>query len=67
MESWLAKRMLAINHLHTSGHANACDLQALAEALRPKTLVPIHSFSAERYPTLFNNVVQHDDGEWWEV
>lgn len=67
MEAWLLGHGLGINHLHTSGHANACDLQSLAEALRPKSLVPIHSFSAERYPTLFDNVVQYEDGEWWEV
>ncbi len=67
MESWLEKHGLTINYLHTSGHASASDLRALAEALRPKALVPIHSFSAEHYPMLFDNVILRKDGEWWEV
>jgi ribonuclease J len=53
--------------IHTSGHASARDLQRLAEAVNPKVLVPIHTFEAERFPTLFGNVVLRQDGQWWEV
>ena len=67
MEAWLQGHGIAINHLHTSGHASVGDLKALAEALQAKALVPIHSFTAERYPEIFSNVVLRDDGEWWEV
>ena len=67
METWLQGHEIAIKHLHTSGHASIGDLKALAEALQPKALVPIHSFAADRYPEVFSNVVPHDDGEWWEV
>ena len=67
METWLHGHEIAINHLHTSGHASIGDLKALADALQPKALVPIHSFAADRYQEVFNNVVQRDDGEWWEV
>lgn len=54
-------------HCHTSGHAPVGDLKRLAEALNPKSMVPIHSFEPEKYQKFFENVVQKRDGEWWEV
>jgi ribonuclease J len=48
--------------IHTSGHASIADLQRLAAAVRPKALVPIHTFEPERFPELFESVVQHQDG-----
>ena len=53
--------------IHTSGHANVADLKRLAAAVGPMALVPIHTFEAERFPELFQNVVRHSDGDWWEV
>ena len=53
--------------IHTSGHASIADLKRLAAAVCPKALVPIHTFEAERFPGLFENVVLRQDGEWWEV
>jgi len=53
--------------IHTSGHASIADLQRLAAAVRPKALIPIHTFEPERFPELFENVALHHDGQWWEV
>jgi ribonuclease J len=53
--------------IHTSGHASIADLKQLAAAANPKALVPIHTFEAERFPALFDNVILRQDGEWWEV
>ena len=53
--------------IHTSGHASVADLKRLAAAVGPKALVPIHTFEAERFPDLFENVVVRQDGEWWRV
>ena len=53
--------------IHTSGHAGIGDLKKFAEALNPKSIVPIHTFMPEKYKEIFNNVKQHDDGEYWEV
>jgi ribonuclease J len=44
-------------YAHTSGHATVKDLQKFATALKPKTVVPIHTEHAGSYNTLFNNVV----------
>lgn len=53
--------------IHTSGHASIPDLKRLAAAISPRALVPIHTFEADRFPSLFENVVVRHDGEWWEV
>jgi ribonuclease J len=53
--------------IHTSGHASISDFKRLAAAVRPKSLVPIHTFEPERFPELFESVVLRRDGKWWEV
>lgn len=53
--------------IHTSGHAAIKDLQLFARAIAPKKLVPIHSFETGRFHEFFDNVIQKEDGLWWEV
>lgn len=62
-----AKRGIPFEVLHTSGHASPKDLKRLAAAVAAKTLVPIHTFEGNRYPSLFKNVVRLSDGDWLEV
>lgn len=66
-QQWLKRHDIDLEYLHTSGHASPADLKDFAQALAPKTLVPIHTFAPERYPKLFSNVTQRADGEWWHV
>jgi len=47
---------IKIEQVHTSGHATVEDLKAFAEAINPEVLIPIHTFEAERYPSLFRHV-----------
>jgi ribonuclease J len=54
-----ASRGIPFEIIHTSGHASA--------AVNPTALVPIHTFEAERFPALFDNVVLRQDGQWWDV
>ena len=49
-------------YAHTSGHAPVEDLQRLATALRPKTLVPIHTEYAAEFSKSFENVMTLQDG-----
>ena len=63
----LERRGVAWDAIHTSGHAAVKDLQPFAEALAPRMLVPIHSFETGRFAEFFANVVEKDDGVWWEV
>ena len=53
--------------IHTSGHAYREDLQKLAQALKPRHLIPIHTFQPERYCEFFENVVHLSDGEEFQL
>jgi ribonuclease J len=50
-------------YAHTSGHATVKDLERLAEALKPKMLVPIHTEHGEDFSRIFANVFTLNDGE----
>jgi len=43
--------------VHSSGHAYVEELQEFVEALKPKTIVPIHTFDGEDYKNLFSSHV----------
>ena len=64
---WLEDNGIPWEIIHTSGHASVADLQRFAAALAPRQLVPIHSFETSRFAEFFDNVVQQEDGVWWEV
>ena len=64
---WLDDHDIRWQILHTSGHASVTDLKRFAAALAPRALVPIHSFETSRFGEFFDNVIQRDDGEWWDV
>ena len=53
--------------VHTSGHAYVKNLKQLALALKPRCLIPIHTFNPGEFPRLFSNVVQLNDGESYGV
>lgn len=65
--SFLAGHDIPLVQQHTSGHASVADLQRLASAIHAKKLVPIHSFGAHRFDSLFDHVTAEPDGAWWEV
>jgi ribonuclease J len=44
---------MPITDIHTSGHADLSGLKRMVDAVRPKSIVPIHTFEAERYKDLF--------------
>jgi len=61
------RKGIEIEHVHTSGHATIEDLKTFADAINPKTLIPIHTFYANNYKDLFNNVKVLKDGEVLEI
>ncbi len=67
LKAFLADQGIPMAQHHTSGHASVPDLKRLAAAIDPCRLVPIHSFGADRFADLFENVTQEEDGEWWLV
>ena len=58
---------IEIKQIHTSGHAILKDLKAFAGALKPKKLIPVHTFEPEQYPSLFKNVRVLNDREAFEL
>ena len=65
--TWIEENNIPMQVIHTSGHASVSDLKRFAAALAPRRLVPIHSFETGRFAEFFDNVVQQEDGIWWEV
>lgn len=60
-------RGLIIEHIHTSGHAKLEDLKSFATAFNPKTLIPIHTFYANKYTELFSGAKVLKDNELFIV
>ena len=60
-------KSLKIEEVHTSGHATVEDLEIFAKAIRPKILIPIHTFEGKQYPKMFENVRILEDGELFKV
>lgn len=67
VKKWIDRHSIPKYSIHTSGHAAPRDLQKLVSAIKPKKVVPIHSFYPNKYFQLFKNVEQQIDGKWWEV
>lgn len=69
------KRLLAyaertgmkVHHIHTSGHASHQTLQHIVDELRPKNLIPIHTFNPEKYGEFGVPVVRLKDGQRYRV
>ncbi len=51
----------------TTGQASPDDLKRFADAMSPKTLVPIHTAFPEEIDRAYPHVVRHEDAEWWKV
>jgi len=56
--------------IHSSGHACIADIRRLIDAIMPKSVVPMHTFGANRFKEFFSDLARvdiHADGQWWEV
>lgn len=58
---------LNLEYIHTGGHAKPEDLKAFASAMKPRILIPIHTFEPNSYPNLFKNVKILSDGEVLDI
>jgi len=63
LEQFLEPNSIPITEIHTSGHAYINQLQMLANALKPRWIIPIHTFYPEKFRNMFPNVMQAEDGE----
>jgi ribonuclease J len=61
---YFEKRGFSIHSIHTSGHADIDTLKQMVEAIKPKNIIPIHTFNAGDYKNIFSvPIVELKDGE----
>lgn len=62
---WAEHHTTILPDIHTSGHADTESLQKIVQYVRPRTLIPVHTNSPERFAELFPDceVVSAKDGE----
>ncbi len=65
----LKSKGFSFHQIHTSGHADIETLKEMVTAMRPKNLVPIHTFDGDDYRGIFKdvNVKRATDGERIEI
>lgn len=52
----LINKGMSEKEIHTSGHADQEGLKRMVDILKPKNLVPIHTFDGNEYESVFKNV-----------
>lgn len=63
LSQFLETKGIPITEIHTSGHAYVSHLQKLVDALKPRFIIPMHTFYPEKYRDMFSNVIQLKDGQ----
>jgi ribonuclease J len=63
LQQFLESNGISITEIHTSGHAYVSQLQTLVNALKPRWIIPIHTFYPEKFQEMFPNVIQVEDKE----
>ena len=57
MRTYFQEKGVRIEYLHTGGHAGISDLKKMVDAMKPSTVIPIHSFHSEEFKDQFPNVI----------
>ncbi len=63
LRQFLESNGVPMVEVHTSGHAYVGQLKALVDAMKPRWIVPVHTFHPEEFGDVFPNVIQVEDGE----
>jgi ribonuclease J len=63
LAQFLDSNSIPMTEIHTSGHAYVSQLKSLVGALKPRWIIPIHTFYPEKFHDMFRNVIQIDDSE----
>ncbi|MHA1584105.1 MAG: MBL fold metallo-hydrolase [Promethearchaeota archaeon] len=65
---YLTNRKFTLHKIHISGHADTITLKKMVEAIKPKNIVPIHTFEGDKYKNIFNEpIVELNDEEIREI
>lgn len=66
--NFLTKKSYKLHHIHTSGHADIDTLKKMVSAVKPKYIIPIHTFEKNKYKDIFDaKVIKLNDGEVRDV
>ena len=64
MMQFIKKKKMNFYQVHTSGHAEINTLKKVVKKLKPKQILPIHTFHPDKYNDLFNRKIEQlSDGE----
>jgi len=66
---FISGKGMPIIDIHTSGHADLAGLKSMIKAVKPKHIVPIHTFEGDKYAELFPgvDVLRVDDRQTVEM
>ena len=65
---YLKKKGFSMFDIHTSGHADSESLLKFANAINPKNIIPIHTFSKDKYRSFFShNIICLNDKQVLEL
>jgi ribonuclease J len=65
---YMTNRKFTLYKIHTSGHADTKTLKKLVDAIKPKNIVPIHTFEGDKYKDIFTEtIVELKDKEIREI
>jgi ribonuclease J len=68
MMRFIKKKNMKFYQVHTSGHAEINTLRKVVKKLKPRKIVPIHTFYPDKYSDLFSQKIEQvSDGEVFEV
>ena len=63
LAQYLASNNVQLTEIHTSGHAYIDQLQKMVNILKPRFVIPIHTFYPEKFLEMFPNATLLKDGE----
>lgn len=65
--SFLAASGVKMQDIHTSGHADIPTLKEMVSGLKPRTIIPIHTFYPQEFKLLFDDVLCLNDGDILDI
>lgn len=65
--TFLADNNIPMQDIHTSGHADVPTLKKIVAGLKPKIIIPIHTFYPQKFMQMFDNAVCLNDGDLFEI
>lgn len=64
VREYMEEHKIPIHFIHTSGHASPSDLKIFVTKLKPKKIIPIHTFYPDKYKELFSSeILLLEDGQ----